>query len=362
MSAKKWSMEIDRDFITNARITDCGEPTLAEGQIEMELQNFAMTANNITYAALGKPIGLFGNDKGYWDFFSAENGPGQLPVWGFAKVSRSKNSDISVGDVFYGYYPAASHVVLKPGKISPHGFADQSVHRLDMPAVYNSYIRASTMNAHEQDNHDWLPVFRPLYMTGWFIADQFEDENDYGVDCVVTASASSKTAVSFAHAMRERASRPHMIGLTSTRGAEFLQGSKLYDELVVYDQTDTISNKPLAVVDMAGNNTVMAQLSEYLGENLKFHLTVGKSHWDSDQKRSWPTTGFFAPGRIEKRINDWGSDEFRKRTESAWAGFLSDAKKLFHIDKRHGASGVLEAYLEVANGKADPRAGIVIEV
>ena len=56
----------------------------------MRVDCFAMTANNVTYAALGKPIGLFDNGAGYWDFFSPGGaGPGRLPVWGFATVTRS---------------------------------------------------------------------------------------------------------------------------------------------------------------------------------------------------------------------------------------------------------------------------------
>jgi hypothetical protein len=41
----------------------------------------------------------------------------------------------------------------------------------------------------------YWPVYRPLFLTGWLIADQFEDDGDYGAQQLLIASASSKTAI-----------------------------------------------------------------------------------------------------------------------------------------------------------------------
>jgi hypothetical protein len=60
---------------------------LAPGQARLAVDSFALTANNITYAA-------FGEAMKYWQLFPA--GPaasgaalGCLPVWGFATVAES---------------------------------------------------------------------------------------------------------------------------------------------------------------------------------------------------------------------------------------------------------------------------------
>ncbi|MHA5659511.1 DUF2855 family protein, partial [Pseudomonas aeruginosa] len=50
---------------------------LAEGQALLAVDEFALTANNVTYAALGDALR-------YWEFFPAGEGLGIVPVWGFA--------------------------------------------------------------------------------------------------------------------------------------------------------------------------------------------------------------------------------------------------------------------------------------
>ncbi|RJF85619.1 DUF2855 family protein [Sphingomonas cavernae] len=362
MSEARWAVDVDRDEIAKAGIVDEGARELGDGEIEVRLDEFAMTANNVTYAALGHPVGLFGNGKGYWDFFSGD-GAGRLPVWGFATVTRSRVEGLDPGELLYGYFPLASHAVLTPDRVGPAGFTDQTAHRLDMPAVYNQYQRVAALGDYAEADREWWPVFRPLYLTGWLIADQFEDEGDYGAEQVIVASASAKTAISFAHAMRERAQRPRMIGLTSERGRAFLEATGLYDELVLYDTiSDIDASVPSAFVDVAGNSTVTGAVHEHLGDALRFSLVVGKAHWDATGEggKRWPAVGFFAPGRIQKRSQDWGAGGFRERVAAAWTNFLGDARKLFHIDKRMGPDAALAAYREAVAGKADPRAGVIV--
>ena len=64
MSDAHWAIDIDRDDIAEARLVEEAAADLAPGEIEVRIDSFAMTANNVTYAALGKPIGLFENGKG----------------------------------------------------------------------------------------------------------------------------------------------------------------------------------------------------------------------------------------------------------------------------------------------------------
>ncbi len=362
MTDAHWAIDIDRDDIAEARLVEEAETPLGEGQVEARVDCFAMTANNVTYAALGKPIGLFDNGAGYWDFFSPGGaGPGRLPVWGFATVTRSAAEGVAEGEEFYGYFPMASHVRLTPGRINAGGFVDVAEHRAGMPAVYDHYLRVAALGDFVENDRDWWPVFRPLYLTGWLIADQFEDEQDFGVSQVLVASASSKTAIGFAHAMQQRSERPKLVGLTSARGRDFLEGAGLYDELVIYD--DIFALDPAtrsAFVDIAGDGQLTATLHHHFGDRLALNLVVGKAHWDSGPGQRFPATGFFAPARVAKRSKDWGPAGFQQRMGAAWSHFLSDAQKLFRIAASSGPEAALAAYRDAVAGKADPRVGTLI--
>ena len=70
---------------------------LQPGQARLALDRFALTANNITYAA-------FGEAMKYWQFFPAgDPAEGCLPVWGFADVVESLASGLDVGRRVWGY-------------------------------------------------------------------------------------------------------------------------------------------------------------------------------------------------------------------------------------------------------------------
>jgi len=78
----------------------------AEGEVVLRIDNFAFTANNVTYA-------MFGDAMHYWDFFpTADAGWGVIPVWGFATVQESAVDGIAAGERFYGYFPMATCVIV----------------------------------------------------------------------------------------------------------------------------------------------------------------------------------------------------------------------------------------------------------
>jgi hypothetical protein len=174
----RWAIDIDRAAIDRAALVDDPETPLAAGEIEVAPVLIAITANNVTYAALGEPMGLLGSDGGYWDFFGPRDAPGRLPVWGFARVTRSAHPGFSQGDEFYGYYALASHTRLLPERVGAHGFVDASPHRAHLPALYNHYQAVSGLADYDAADRDLWPIFRPLYLTGWLIADQLDDERD----------------------------------------------------------------------------------------------------------------------------------------------------------------------------------------
>ena len=362
----RWTIAIDREDIRAATLEPLAAAQLADGEVEVAVDLYAMTANNVTYAVFGKPAGLFGDNQGYWDFFSEPGKPGRLPVWGFATVTDSAADGVAVGDRFYGYYPMASHAILAPSRITAHGFTDATPRRTTLPVIYNQYQRIDALADYRPDHHDYWPVLRPLFLTGWLIADQFEDEGDYGAEQVLIISASSKTAIGFAHAIAQRSGpRPRTVGLTSPGGVAALSATGVYDAVVGYDALDTLDTGiAAALVDMAGNATITAALHNAFGDTLKASIIVGKSHWaatnDAGHLPGPPRQGFFAPGRSEKRVADWGGAGFATRMGAAWLGFMERAPAVIRIDARDGVDAALAAYHEVLSGGADAGAGIVI--
>ncbi|HEY0299965.1 MAG TPA: DUF2855 family protein, partial [Rhizomicrobium sp.] len=89
-----------------------------QGGALLRVDRFALTANNVTYAA-------FGEAMKYWNFFPApEESYGIIPVWGFGTVIASEAAGLAVGDRFYGYYPFGSHLAVEPARIGAGGVSD----------------------------------------------------------------------------------------------------------------------------------------------------------------------------------------------------------------------------------------------
>ena len=121
---------------------------LATGQVRVQIDCFALTANNITYAAMGDMLQ-------YWQFFPApEPGWGIIPVWGFGTVQESLHPEVAVGERLYGYWPMASEAVLSPDRVSVAGFSDGAAHRVGLHAVYNHYLRCSVDPFYQPDTEE----------------------------------------------------------------------------------------------------------------------------------------------------------------------------------------------------------------
>ncbi len=55
---------VRRDDLSQCGVEDSGDPELEPGQVLLEIDAFALTANNVTY-------GVFGDALSYWNFFPA---------------------------------------------------------------------------------------------------------------------------------------------------------------------------------------------------------------------------------------------------------------------------------------------------
>ena len=319
------------------------------GEVLLRIDSFALTANNMTYAAHGV-------DMGYWGFFPAPEGFGIVPVWGFATVVESRVEGVAVGARFYGYWPMASHALVTPVKSGPHGFTDGAAHRRQLPLVYNGYVAASAAFGLEAIQS----LFRPLYTTS-FVLDAMLGASP--ATTLVLTSASSKTALGLAQAAK---GRQRIIGLTALANRNFVAATGYYDAIIDYADAGALAGEagPAALIDFSGNGAVRHAVHSALGDRLIESHVVGDTHWAATNSNDLPGVAprlFFAPSVIVERIAEWGQAGFETRLAAAWTGFIASTGWL-QVETGIGADTVMAAWRDLAAGRIDPAKGVVLTV
>ena len=336
------------------------EIALAPGGLLLAIDHFALTANNITYAA-------FGEAMAYWQFFPTREGFGRVPVWGFADVVRSRHDAIREGERVYGYFPMSTHLAVQADRVSDTSFVDAALHRAKLPPVYNQYTRLGA--AHRRELEDAQMLFRPLFMTSFVIDDMLARHEFFGARQIVLSSASSKTSLSLAHLLSRRASpRAEVVGLTSPAHRAFVKRAGCYDRIAGYDEVGSLARTPAVYVDMAGNGPVLSAVHEHFAGELKHSCLVGATHWEArGAGRREPLPGpkpelFFAPDHIRAAIQALGADAFSARVESSWGPFAHAASGWIETTRHRGEAAVRAAYLEVLENRALPERGYVLSL
>ncbi|WP_296598486.1 DUF2855 family protein [Phenylobacterium sp.] len=345
---KGWDLLVDRGDLRRTTLAPSdSDVALGEGEALLEVESFALTANNVTYGAVGDQIG-------YWKFFPAPEGQGRIPVWGFARVVRSNAADAPVGLRLFGYWPMSSHTVARLEK-RPSGYVEVSAHRAELPPTYNAYQEAPPA-----DDDDWRSLLRPLFMTSFLLDDLIGDAVP---KTLVLSSASSKTAMGLAWLARKRGVR--VVGLTSPAHVEMLQRTGLYDQVLTYDAIGELkAAAPAAYVDFAGRSAVNLDVHRTLGDGLASSIVVGVTHWDAPRGTPAALAGptpafFFAPDRIRQRMKDWGAAELDARFRAALTDFI--AGNAWLTLKSHVGPEALQAlYADVVEGRVKPDEGHIV--
>jgi len=362
--------QINKTQLTETRLLESHHemPQLQEGEIDVQVEKFGFSANNITYA-------LMGDILRYWQFFPAGQSPsrqdnspwGVLPVWGFAKVAKSSNSELKVGERLFGYFPPATSLKMKPASVASGHFFDASDHRLELPRGYNIYQRVDAEPGYNKAHDELRMLLFPLYITSFVIWDQLKENNWYGAEQVLVVSASSKTSIGLAHALHFDKDAPDCVGLTSTGNAEFVEGLNLYTSVCSYEDIENdLPSKKTVIVDMSGNADILGRVHEHLGVQMLKTLNVGVTHWESSRKhpkinRDRSET-FFAPSRIQHLMKLWGAAEFNNRALGFVAKASQDSLKWLELELVGGLHELAEIYPEVLNGKIAPQRGLIFKV
>jgi hypothetical protein len=350
---------VKRDALRECRIAESEVPELEPAQALLRVDTFGLTANNVTYA-------VFGETMSYWDFFPAEDRWGRVPVWGFAEVERSEAKDVEPGARVYGYLPPSSHLVVTPTHADQRGFVDGSPHRAALPAAYQRYEVTDADPFYRADTEEMQMLLRPLFFTSFLIDDQLADEGLAARGPIVISCASSKTAIAAAFLLAQREG-VELIGLTSPRSAEFVEGLGIYGRSVTYDAIDSLERGPATFVDIAGDGEVRLAVHSQYGDELVHSMAVGVTHWEElgagEGELPGPSpTFFFAPDRVVKRSEDWGRAELNTRVADAWQPFCEWTGGWLDVVRGKGFEAVQSAYLDVLEGRVDPRTAHVLSL
>lgn len=352
------TLNVLRKSFAETRVVTTALPPLAQGEVLIRIDKFALTANNVSYALSGDMIG-------YWKFFPAEAPWGVVPVWGFGDVAQSSNPSIPVGERIYGFLPMASHVVVKPDHVTDGGFTDGAEHRAPLPAIYNSYQRTSRDTAAYKALEDERCVLFPLFSTAFLLYDYLLDNDFFGAEQVLVSCASSKTGLGLCNLLsRHREGRPRVIGLTSRRNAEFVHNLGACDSVLRYDQIAAMDGSiPSAFIDMSGAGDVIGAIHATFGANLKLSSSVGATHWGADRFRgenaATPHAFFFAPGQFLKREQDWGPGEVMRRAYAEAARMSLELAGAIAIQHHTGGEAVSTAWASLVANETPPNVAVM---
>lgn len=370
---------VRKDQLASTHMRHTPDQPLRPGEVRLRIERFALTSNNITYAA-------FGAAMNYWNFFPVAGGDevsqdwGRIPVWGFASVVQSLHPAVAVGETLYGYFPMSSHVVLAPQRVTPDGFADGAAHRAALHPVYNQYLRTGRDPFYTAQTQDLQALLRPLFITSWLIDDFLADNHFFGIQAepqadaksaglLLLSSASSKTAYGTAFQLAQRSGLT-VVGLTSPANIAFCESLGCYQQVLSYAQLDQLdAQQPCIYIDFAGNASLRHAIHSRFTQ-LKFSSSIGGTHVDQlggAQGLPGPrATLFFAPAQIKKRHADWGAALLGQRLVASWQAFLarvSDPQAPWlQVQQHQGADAVQAVYQAVLAGQCPPQDGHMLSL
>lgn len=351
---------ITKSDLRSTEWIDAPSQDLADGEARLQVDAFALTANNVTYAAFG------GAPMFYWNFFpSPSDAMGRVPVWGFATVSESRAEGVEVGQRLYGYFPISEDLVVTPMKTSERGFFDAAAHRQALAPIYNFYSNIDTDPAYVADMEPQQMLFRPLYLTGWMICDSLM-EGDPVPDAAVISSASSKTAIAAAHSLQRRGVKT--VGVTSPRNVQFVKDTGLYDEVIEYDAISNYqASGKTAYVDFVGRPEFTKSVHTACGEHLIRSLTIGATDWEDERAPVADLPGpqpefFFVPDYAANRAKQLPAGELDKRTGADLVAFYPVSKSFVTPTHIEGAEAITKAWQDTVEAVVPADQGLVCKI
>ena len=351
--------QVEKQDIYQIRYTQIELAELQEGEVRLKIDKYGLTTNNITYAVSGVKLK-------YWDFYPTEEPFGIIPVWGFGEVVASRSSEIKVGERYYGYFPMATYCTLQPRNIKAFGFSDGAAHRQELAPVYNHYIRVLDNPSQAAAAEDYFPIIKPLFATSFLLYHFFKQQDFLGATQIILTSASSKTSLALAFMLKHNQATDgkRIIGLTSEQNIDFVQSTGYYDTVLTYDNYGEIPTQQSVVVDISGNYGGLENISNLLNDKLLHIALVGLTDWKSAGRFSnIPNTKFFfAPNHFKTFYKEHGAEKANQMLNEALLQFIDEAREMMELEVVDNQEQLTQLYLEMVDGKVNPRKGYLVKI
>ena len=361
MGSRLLTRKVDLGATVQVPALDLGP--LAEGEVDLTLDLFSLTTNNITYAAFGEEIG-------YWSVFpTGQDDLGSMPVWGFADVPASQDEGIEVGARVFGYFPIAHTLRVQAGKVSRSGFVDLSPWRSGVPDIYNRYVLCAADPHYSVELEPAEAIFRPLFITSYTAIEFLRSEAFFGAEQVVVSSASSKTAYGSAWSMD--GDDVSVIGVTGARNRAFVEGLGTYESVFDYDQVDQLpTGKATVYLDLSGDSALRARIHEHFGDDLVYDCLVGSTQsegFDIDPGLPGPKPIFFFAAVVLDKHREEGTlraflERFAKDQATFYRRAVDPVSPWITIVEGRSFEEAAQVIRDLADGASDPAEGHVIRL
>lgn len=362
--------DLNRRLMT--RLADPGEtqmdslatPEPGPGEVVLALDRFALTTNNITYAAYGDAIG-------YWRVFPTWcEDYGLMPVWGFADALASRVDGIEVGARVFGFFPMAGTLVVQAEKISRGGFADAAPWRKAVPDIYNRYVLCAADANYDVALENPEALFRPLFITSYTAVDFLHEHAFFGAKQILVSSASSKTA--YGAAWRLSREDIPLVALTGGRNRAFVEGLGVYQTVRGYDEIETLpTDLPTLYLDLAGDPELRRRVHAHFGANLTYDCLVGSTQGDAfpedDPELVGPRPEFFFAATCLDAHRERGTlrafyERFFTDQRAFFERVIDPVSPWIRIVEHHGLEAAAKVVRTLADGRSDAAEGAIVRL
>lgn len=360
MAWQQQVLEVNKGNLAETRIYKHSiSETLESDEVVLEVDRLALTSNNISYAVAGDMLD-------YWGFFPAEADWGRIPAMGWARVVASAHPDIEVGERVWGFFPYANYHKIQAGQVNAVSFKDIAPHRAKHAPVYCQFDKASANPLYDSAREGQDSLLRGLFMTSWLVEDFLNENAAFGAELCLITSASSKTSIALAYAVKQRG-QMKSIAITSEKNRAFCESLGCYDVVYSYQKIEQLDSSSTAViVDMAGSAATLAQCHQHFGDNMKYSCLIGATHYQeagtTDNLPGAKPEFFFAPAHVQERSKTLGAAVLMTLLGQSYAQFRVFCDSWMTVQCAEGPAAVSEVYRSVLTGGAEPQVGQLVKI
>ena len=107
----------------------------------------------------------------------------------------------------------------------------------------------------------------------------------------------------------------------------------------------------------------MIDLSDNLGDNLKHITLVGLTDWKGVGafNKVPKSKFFFAPSHIQRMYKAKGVEQANMELNKALVSFIKDTKSLIELEFVNDFDTLKQLYLDMVDGKVNPKKGYIIK-